>query len=141
MASLESVWEYTRPPRVEPCARRVRIVVDGRTIVDSQRALRVLETSHPPTIYVPLDDVAPGVLRPSRHRTFCEFKGYAAYYDVAGRREAAWYYADPSPGYEQLRGHVAFYPGRMDECFLDDELVHAQPGGFYGGWITSEIRQ
>ncbi len=141
----ESVWDYPRPPRIEPSGKRVRVVLGGTVIADTARAHRVLETSHPPVYYVPLDDVAPGSLEPSRGRTtFCEWKGVASYFDGIGgdgRRveRAAWTYHDPSPGFEAIRDAVAFYPGLMDECTLDGERIEAQEGGFYGGWITSEI--
>ena len=139
----ESVWEYPRPPRVAPCSRRVRIEVEGRTIVETTRAMRVLETSHPPAYYVPPEDVAAGVLRPDERRTFCEYKGVAHYWDVVagGRRieSAAWSYPEPSPGYEAIRDHVAFYPSRFDACYVDDEVVTPQEGDFYGGWITSDV--
>lgn len=140
---MESVWDYPRPPRVEPGARRVRVVLGGVVVADSRSALRVLETSHPPVLYVPLADVLPGALAPAARRTWCEFKGAASYLDVSagGRTEraAAWTYPDPAPGFAALRGHVAFYPGRMDACFLDDERVRPQPGDFYGGWITADV--
>ena len=139
----ESVWDYPRPPRAEPTSRRVRVVFNGVTVADSTRAVRVLETSHPPVYYLPLEDVAAEHLQPSRRRTFCEFKGEACYYDleVEGRvaEDAAWYYPQPGGAYEALRGYVAFYPGRVDECYVDDERVQAQDGDFYGGWITSDI--
>lgn len=140
----ESVWDYPRPPRVEPVERRIRVVLGGATIVDSRRAHRVLETSHPPAYYVPLDDVVPGVLVPSaRGSTHCEWKGLASYYDVVSggtRAEgAAWTYHDPSPGFEAIRDAVAFYPGPMDACYVDEERVEPQPGGFYGGWITPDV--
>jgi uncharacterized protein (DUF427 family) len=141
----ESVWDYPRPPRVEASTRRVRIVLGGGVIAESTRAHRVLETSHPPVYYVPLEDVVGDALEPSRGRTtFCEWKGIASYYDAIGadgRRvdRAAWTYRDPSPGFEAIRGAVAFYPALMEECTLDGEVVRAQEGGFYGGWITSEI--
>jgi hypothetical protein len=45
----------------------------------------------------------------------------------------------PSPGCESIRDHLAFYPGRVDACFVDDEQVRAQEGDFYGGWITADI--
>jgi uncharacterized protein (DUF427 family) len=142
---VESVWDYPRPPRVEPSARHVRVVFGGGVIAESTRAHRVLETSHPPVYYVPLEDVVTGVLEPLRGRTtFCEWKGIASYHDAIGadgRRveRAAWTYLDPSPGFEAIRGAVAFYPALMDECTLDGEVVQAQECGFYGGWITSEI--
>lgn len=140
----ESVWDYPRPPRVEPTTRHVRVVLGGETIVDTRRAQRVLETSHPPAYYVPFDDVRPGSLEPSGGReTFCEWKGLASYFDVVagGKRvlRGAWTYRDPRPGYEAIRDAVAFYPGRMDACFVDDEQVEAQEGDFYGGWITSDV--
>jgi uncharacterized protein (DUF427 family) len=115
----------------------------GVVVAESARAYRVLETSHPPVYYVPPEDVRAEFLRPSRRRTWCEFKGEAGYYDlVVGDREArdaAWYYAHPAPGFEELRDHVAFYPGRVDAAFVGDEQVRAQEGDFYGGWITSDI--
>lgn len=112
-------------------------------IAESRRAKRVLETSHPPVYYIPLGDIRPGVLVPSERTSFCEFKGGARYYTVrAGTRvevDAAWYYPHPSAGFEAIADHVAFYPGRMDECTVDGERARAQAGGFYGGWITSDI--
>jgi len=131
---------------VEPSTEHVVVEHRGRRIVDTRRALRVLETSHPPTYYVPVADVAAGVLEParSRLRTSCEFKGVAGYWDlvVDGARvaEVGWSYPRPRPGYEALLGHVALYPGRVDRVSVDDEVVQPQPGDFYGGWITSRVR-
>ncbi len=139
----ESVWDYPRPPRVEPSGRLVRVEFAGVVIAETTRAVRVLETSHPPVYYIPPEDVRSEFLRPSRRHTFCEFKGEASYYDLAGGgrevRDAAWYYPDPSPGYEAIRDHLAFYPGRVDAAWVGDERVQPQAGDFYGGWITSEI--
>jgi uncharacterized protein (DUF427 family) len=141
----ESVWEYPRPPRVELSSKHVRVVLGGAVIADTTRAHRMLETSHPPVYYVPVEDVTPGALEPSRFRgSFCEWKGSASYFDVIGsdgRRveRGAWTYASPTLRFEAIRGAIAFYPGLMDECTLDGELVEAQQGGFYGGWITSEV--
>jgi uncharacterized protein (DUF427 family) len=143
MDAMENVWDYPRPPALVPCDRRVRIELGGVLIADSTRALRVLETSHPPTVYVPRADVARGALEPAAGSSFCEWKGLAAYDEVVGgeRREAraAWHYPEPSARYAALRDHVAFYPGRMDACRLDEERVRSQPGDFYGGWITDEV--
>ncbi|MBI5106658.1 MAG: DUF427 domain-containing protein [Solirubrobacterales bacterium] len=137
---MERVWEYPRPPAVERCRRRVRVEADGLVVADSTRALRVLETSHPPTIYVPPADVRTDLLRPGDARpTVCEFKGVARYHDLGARRAVAWSYADPRPGYEALRDHLAFYPGRVDAAYLDDERVEAQEGDFYGGWRTADL--
>jgi uncharacterized protein (DUF427 family) len=140
----ESVWDYPRPPRVEPTERRIRVVLGGETIVDTRRAQRVLETSHPPVYYVPVEDVAPDSLEPSGGRTtFCEWKGTASYFDVSagGKRaeRAAWTYREPIAGFEAIKDAVAFYPALMDDCYVDDERVEPQPGGLYGGWITSDV--
>jgi uncharacterized protein (DUF427 family) len=139
----ESVWDYPRPPRVEPEARLVRIVLGGAAIATTDHALRVLETSHPPGIYVPPEAFSPGSLRPNPRRSVCEWKGVAAYWDLSGgqatRRAAAWSYSEPLPGFEPIAGYISVYPGRVDACYLDDEAVRPQEGGFYGGWITDDI--
>ena len=136
----ESAWDYPRPPRVEPSDERVEVWLGEVRIAASTRSLRVLETSHPPTIYVPPQDVRMELLtRAGGRGSLCEWKGAAHYYDVLGRPRAAWAYADPVEAYAALRDHVAFYPGRMDACLLDDETVRSQPGDFYGGWLSSDI--
>lgn len=139
----ESVWDYPRPPRVEPVTERVTIRLGGELIADTHRAMRVLETSHPPVYYVPIADFAPGALTDAPGSSFCEFKGAARYLDVRGggvvREGAAWNYPDPSRGFEALADRVAVYAGTMDECTVGGEVVVPQPGGFYGGWITSSV--
>ncbi len=139
----ESVWSYPRPPRVEPLAHRARVEFDGMTIADSRRAMRVLETSHPPVIYFPATDVRQECLREASGSSVCEFKGRAVYWDIVGRDHrapsAAWSYPEPASGYRMLKDYVAFYPGRVDACYIDDERVQAQEGDFYGGWITADI--
>jgi uncharacterized protein (DUF427 family) len=139
----ESVWDYPRPPRVEPERRIVRIVLGGVTIATSDRALRVLETSHPPGIYLPPEAFIEGSFRPNPHRTVYEWKGHAEYWDLCGgeatRVAAAWSYPEPRPGFEAIEGYLSTYPGRVDACYLGDELVRPQEGSFYGGWITDEI--
>ncbi len=139
----ESVWDYPRPPAVEPVERHVKVVVGGQVIAETDRPVRVLETSHPPVYYVPAEDVRMEFMSPSAHRTVCEYKGMASYFnlDVAGRHvsNAAWYYTEPRPGYEQLKDMVAFYPWAVDEATVDGEVVRPQEGHFYGGWITDEI--
>jgi uncharacterized protein (DUF427 family) len=137
------VWDYPRPPRCEPSKRRVRVLFADRTVADSVSAYRVLETSHPPVYYVPPGDCDLSLLAPVDGRSFCEYKGEASYYDLrVGERispRAAWYYPQPSPAFRALAGYVAFYPGRVDACMLDDETVQPQEGDFYGGWITADI--
>ncbi|MBX9719243.1 MAG: DUF427 domain-containing protein [Microbacteriaceae bacterium] len=139
----ESVWDYPRPPRVEPVRARVTIELGGRLIADTTRAVRVLETSHPPAYYLPPEDFVAGALVPAEGSSFCEFKGRAAYYDIVGGEAVApgagWYYPSPSRGFEQLEGFVSVYPGRMDRCTVDGETVTPQEGGFYGGWITANV--
>ena len=140
----ESVWDYPRPPRIEPLARRARIVFGDEVVAETSRALRVCETASPPTVYIPPEDVRTAFLLASDRRTFCEWKGEASYFTLrVGEhvsRNAAWSYPEPRPGFEALRGWIAFYPGRVDACFVDDERVSPQPGGFYGGWITRGIK-
>ncbi|GAC1323451.1 MAG: DUF427 domain-containing protein [Mycobacteriales bacterium] len=139
----ESVWDYPRPPAVQAVSVPVAVHLGGVEIARSTRSLRVLETSHPPVYYLPPEDVVPGVLEASARTSYCEFKGSAGYYTVVAgerrEREAAWFYPRPSHGYEALTGYVAFYPGRMDACYVGDERVQAQEGDFYGGWVTASV--
>lgn len=117
----ESVWDYPRPPRLERVPEPIRILLGGQVLVATTAAYRVLETSHPPTYYLPEHDVAPGVL--------------------GGRRaaRAGWTYPAPLHPFEAIAGHVAFYAGPMDGCFIGEERAEPQPGGFYGGWVTGRI--
>ncbi|GJD35456.1 DUF427 domain-containing protein [Methylobacterium aerolatum] len=139
----ESVWDYPRPPRLERVPDRLRVVFDGVTVAETVSGWRVLETSHPPTYYLPPDDILPGALIPAGSGSVCEWKGRAAYFDVVGpnRRapRAAWAYPSPTPSFAGLAGHVAFYVAAMEACFVGDERARPQPGGFYGGWITSRV--
>lgn len=145
----ESVWDYPRPPRVEPSDEHVVVILGGLVVLDTRRALRVLETSHPPTYYLPLADAAPRAFVPAGGSSWCEFKGRAGYLDVVGgpgpdgaavvAPSAAWTYPDPTPGYAALAGHVALYPDRMEACTVDGEPVRGQVGGFYGGWVTDRV--
>lgn len=139
----ESVWDYPRPPRLEDAPRHIQIVFNGRTIVNTRRAKRVLETSHPPVYYIPPEDILPGVLSATPRHYVCEWKGAATYYTVAVgdavAENAAWAYLDPTPPFAPIRGYIAFYPSRMDASLVDDVPVRAQPGDFYGGWITPDV--
>ncbi|MBM3670589.1 MAG: DUF427 domain-containing protein [Actinobacteria bacterium] len=140
----ESVWDYPRPPRLEPTERHLKVVLGGEVVAETRRAYRVLETSHPPNYYFPPADVKEGVLSRSKGSSFCEFKGRAHYFDVRGgdrtTTDGAWGYDTPSHAFEAIKGYVCFYASRMDECYVDDELVTPQPGDFYGGWITTDIQ-
>lgn len=138
----ESVWDYPRPPRIEAEARRVRVAFGDVVIVESTRALRVLETASPPSYYIPAQDVAGEGLAHADGRSLCEWKGEASYFDVVvdGHRaeRAAWSYAAPFPGFEAIRGHFAFYPDPL-VCSVGELTVRRQPGRFYGGWVTEDL--
>jgi uncharacterized protein (DUF427 family) len=120
-------------------SERITITLNGSRILDTTDSVRVLETSHPPVYYVPAAAFADGVLRPVAGTTVCEFKGTAHYLSIATAERSAWEYQTPRPGYEALAGRVAVYPSAMDECTVDGEIVRAQEGDFYGGWITNKI--
>lgn len=143
----ESAWDYPRPPRLEKVAERLRVMFAGEVIADTTAGYRVLETSHPPTYYIPPQDVRRDVLRAAEGRTFCEFKGHASYWTIAiGERaferiseRAAWSYSDPTPAFLPIRDYLAFYASRVDECYVGDERVQPQQSDFYGGWVTSRI--
>ena len=152
----ESVWDYPRPPRLEPTPRHLRVLYAGNPIADTTRGLRILETSHPPVYYFPPADVEIRLLQPSSHaRSFCEWKGIATYWDLHRDlessalqnphtiRQVAWSYPNPARPYAALKDHLAFYANAGDEqweCWVDQERVQPQPGDFYGGWITSHLR-
>lgn len=138
----ESVWDYPRPPRVEPDGRRIRVLSSGRTVALTTRSSRVLETSHPPVFYIPPEDIDMTVLSIGERTTFCEYKGQATYWDLASGSHidsVAWSYESPSPGFGAIKGWLAFYPSKLD-CFVGHEQARPQEGDFYGGWVTSEIR-
>jgi uncharacterized protein (DUF427 family) len=139
----ESVWDYPRPPRLEDSTKPIQIVFNEVVLADTQRAKRVLETSHPPVYYIPPEDIRMEYLRQTARSSFCEWKGMAGYYAIEVGNQvaenAAWFYADPTPAFLGIQNYVAFYPSRMQACYVDGELVTSQPGDFYGGWITSDI--
>ena len=143
MTRRESVWDYPRPPRLEATAKRLVVEAAGRVVADTVQGFRVLETSHPPTYYLPPQDCATELFRPSGRRTMCEFKGTAQYFDLLiggeARPSAIWRYVDPTPGFVAIAGFFSFYAGAMDLCSVDGEVVQAQAGGFYGGWVTADI--
>lgn len=139
----ESVWAYPRPPRLERVAERLHIIFDGEIIADTASGLRVVETSNPPTYYLPPQCVRPGSLVSGGRGSYCEWKGGAVYFNVIGANRvaerAAWTHPDPTPSFADLADHIAFYAAPMDACYVGDEQVTPQPGGFYGGWVTPRI--
>ena len=138
----ESVWDYPRPPAIVPDARRVEVRWGEILVARSVQSVRVLETASPPAFYMPPGDVQFACLRPSRTRTFCEWKGTASYFDLVVDDErvadVAWTYAQPRPAFREIAGWLSFYPERI-QCLVDGEPVRGQGGGFYGGWVTSEL--
>lgn len=139
----ESVWAYPPPAIAALSGRHVRIEHRGQFVADTRAAVRTLETSHPPSWYLPPNAIAPGLLLPSNRRSFCEWKGQAAYWhlDIGGvlLRDVAWSYLDRTPAFAILRDHFAFYAAPLDRCSVDGEAVRPQPGGFCGGWITADL--
>ena len=138
----ENVQSYPRPPALEPVPQRLIIRLGGQIIADTARGLRVLETHHAPTYYLPPDDVT-ATLLPAAGRSLCEWKGAARYYDVLGgtvtARRGAWAHDTPSPRFAPLAGYLAFYAGLMEACFVGTERAIPQPGDFYGGWVTANL--
>jgi uncharacterized protein (DUF427 family) len=145
----ESVWDYPRPAIVRPSTRRVEVVFGGEILADTRAAWRALETSHPPTYYLPPQDVRMDRLVPLPGvGSVCEWKGPAVYFDIVApqpegppriARRAAWAYPRPTPAFAAIAGYIALYPGLMDACRVDGEAVRPQEGGFYGGWITPDV--
>jgi uncharacterized protein (DUF427 family) len=139
----ESVWDYPRPPRVEPVPERIRVVVGDVEIASSNRAMRVLETAGAPVHYLPPEDVRTDLLSRTERETHCEWKGDATYWTVTvGQRsieDLAWSYEQPKPGFEAITGYLAFYAAKVDEAWVGEERATPQAGGFYGGWMTSRI--
>lgn len=139
----ESVWDYPRPPRLERTDRHIQIILGNEPLADTRRAWRVLETSHPPVYYLPTDDIRVALLEPAAGSSFCEWKGAARYWSVrSGDRlleRVGWSYPDPSPGFEPILDHIAFYAAPFDAVLVDGKQVTPQPGGFYGGWVTGDV--
>ena len=139
----ESVWDYPRPPRAERISRRAVLRYGGAVVADTTDLVRVLETSHPPTYYLPRTAFG-DFLTAVDKTTFCEWKGVARYVDVvvpgaAPLREVGWWYPAPDRRYPEVADRVAVYAGPFDEITLDGEVVEPQPGGFYGGWVTTDV--
>lgn len=142
-AGQESVWDYPRPPRLEQTNKHLKIIFNEVIIAGTNCAFRVLETSHPPVYYFSPEDVRLEFLSEADNSSFCEWKGRAGYYDLQiGERRvenAAWFYREPTKSFAEIKDYIAFYPSKMDACYVDDEAVETQAGDFYGGWITKDI--
>jgi uncharacterized protein (DUF427 family) len=138
----ESVWDYPRPPRLEPYSPLVRVTHGTTVVAETRSAVRVLETASPPTIYISPKDVRTDLLVKARGSSMCEWKGAATYWtlDLDGciAPSVAWTYETPFPDFAEIGGYYSFYPSKVN-CQVDGERVRAQLGGFYGGWVTSDI--
>ena len=141
-AGQESVWDYPRPPAVVPDTRHVVVRWGDLQVASTTRAVRVLETGHPPSFYLPWADVDRRLFEPAAGTSMCEWKGPARYWSlVDGERRldrVAWSYPAPFDGAQLLADCVALYPSQLD-CRVDGAAVTPQPGRFYGGWITPEL--
>jgi uncharacterized protein (DUF427 family) len=139
----ESVWDYPRPPRLEEFSGAITVELGGHTIASTNRGWRVLETSHPPTYYLPRECFSDNVLRSASGSSWCEWKGQASYFDLLADGSvapaAAWTYPNPTAGFEPVAGAVAVMAAAVDRCTVNGETVQPQPGGFYGGWVTSWV--
>lgn len=138
----EDVQSYPRPPAIEPVPHRIVIHLGGALVAETTRALRVLETHHAPTYYLPPSDIH-ATLRPINGSSHCEWKGVARYFDVAingvTAPRAAWAYDSPTARFAALAGYVAFYAALMEDVRVGDMRVIPQPGNFYGGWVTPNL--
>ncbi len=134
----QSVWDFPRPPRIVRCDETIRVEHRSRVIARSTRAVRVEETAGAPTYYLPPEDVDEALINYGEVTSVCEWKGAAQTLNLRGVPGAGWRYVHMFAAFAQLHLWPSFYPGKLD-CFVADEKVRAQPGGFYGGWVTSNL--
>ncbi|GEP02724.1 DUF427 domain-containing protein [Methylobacterium oxalidis] len=106
------------PITIAPHANRVRVSVGSVAVADTRAALRLSEASYLPVLYIPRTDATFVLFRRSARTSHCPYKGAASYYDIvvngAVRPNAVWSYEDPFPAVEAIRGHLAFYPDKVD---------------------------
>lgn len=143
MRQKECVWDYPRPPKLEKVLGEIKVIHKNQVVASTCKAFRVLEKSHPPTYYIPKEDVKMDLLLPNNHHSFCEWKGKASYWDlmIDGEifRNVAWSYPLPNDDFLEITDYLAFYPAKVDECLVEGEKAEPQHSDFYGGWITSNI--
>jgi uncharacterized protein (DUF427 family) len=139
----ESVWDYPRPAILQDTNKHIKVIFNGILLAETTKAKRVLETSHPPSYYIPAEDIKTEYLIATSRKSVCEWKGISEYYDISlGDKyvnNAAWRYIQPTPNFKSIQEYYSFYPSLMDACYVNDELVKPQAGGFYGGWITADV--
>lgn len=139
----ESVWDYPRPAQWEDTSKHLKVVFNDVVIAETRQGKRILETSHPPTYYFPVADIKLEHVIDTGDKSFCEWKGWAYYYDVAvnGKQasRAAWRFFEPTSGFEAIAEYYCFPARQMDACYVDGELITPQSGTYYGGWITKDL--
>lgn len=142
-AGQESVWDYPRPPALERVLQPLKIIFNGHTLAQTSKGWRVLETSHPPVYYFPVEDVDAASIEYAERTSYCEWKGQARYVHVCvdGKRadHVGWYYPDPTSNFSEMANAIAFYAAPMDAVFVGEEQATPQPGHFYGGWVTDAV--
>ena len=140
----ENVQDYPMAARCEVFSGELKVEHEGLTIAETTRGYRVIERHHPPTYYFPLADIHTDVLSENAHRSFCEWKGVARYYDVtinASRSmNAAWVYSDPARAFRDIKGYISFYASKVDHCYVNGERAVPQSSDFYGGWVTHHLQ-
>ena len=140
----ENVWDYPRPPICQPHIGTIKIFVNDKILTITKYAIRVIETSHPPTYYIPTMDIDLNLLKKNKHTSFCEWKGFANYFDLVIDKvtisNAAWSYSNPDKKFLPIKNYISFYSSKMQRCLVNDELVKKQEGEFYGGWITRNLK-
>jgi uncharacterized protein (DUF427 family) len=141
--AAERVCDYPQSPKVEETSKNVKVVFNDAVIAETTHAIRVLQKDHPPVYYIPQQDIQMKYLTATSKTSTCEFKGKAFYYDInVGSKAVAgvgWTYPEPTKGYEAIKNYIAFYPGKMDACYVDGERVTPEPGDYFGGWVTKDI--
>ena len=141
---IENVWEYPRPPICDPHVGEIKVIINNKTIAKSKNVIRVLETSHPPTYYIPVNDIKLDFLKKNKNNSFCEWKGFANYYDLIADEvnipNVGWYYPKPTKNFFSIKNFISFYAVGKLKCVVNGEIVKKQDGNFYGGWITTNLR-
>ena len=123
----EEIFGHPRDPYhrvdVRPSSREVRVTFAGETVARTRRGLFLFETGLPARYYIPQDDVRMDLLTPTAKSSYCPYKGRASYWSLrVGDREAAdaaWAYLDPLPECPRIKGHICFYPEKVDRIEVE----------------------
>lgn len=133
-----SVWDFPRPPIIEPVDVLLRVECKGRVLASTHQGRCVLETAGAPTYYFPPQDVAGDIVQRTERTFICEWKGMSQATSTSAISKAGWTLTALFPEFASLYGWYAFYPQQL-HCFVGEEQVRAQPGGYYGGWVTRDL--